>query len=141
MANKTISLSDEAEVSLEKKRKEDINFNLSAFVSMCLAKDFGRNGRTVEELNNEINKKKAQIQLLEAEIDGLLGQIKFIIDNNEKLKKEQEENIKYEQEKKDIEQFLANMTDADREEYKQGVKIGDFKGAVDYAKFKLGLER
>ena len=111
MGNRTIFLNDEAENSLENRRKQEIDFNLSAFVQAKLI-ETNEKKHDPALLSLEIERKKSQINLMKNEVDILEEQKRIVdIEKERKLKQEAEKKILNEQRyKEQVETYKKNMT-------------------------------
>lgn len=110
--NLNIYLNEDARISLENKKKNNPEFNLSAFVQSKLIEIDEEKQTDPELLKLEIEKKKSQITLLKNEVDILEEkERKLEVKREQKLKEEAEREVI--QEKKYHEQLETvknNMT-------------------------------
>ena len=132
---KTIYLDSEAIEFFDKKKKESPDFNLSAFISSCLKKDLHMDSISIEQLHQDIAKRKAQMQLIETEIEQIYLQIKEQTSKDSELTKSRAEQEIYDVMMKKLKEH--EWTDEEREEYKQGIKDKKWSGSVDYLKQKM----
>lgn len=114
MGLKTIHLDSEAEVSLEKIKKEDSSFNFSSWVSGHL-KDFRKKDESIEEKEFRLQKLDNECERIEIEKEQIKEEIV-------KLKIKKEEEIKDESKRIEKENFglmmnLELWTDIFMDEY------------------------
>lgn len=132
----TVYLTDEALNALNERKKKG-DFNMSSFVSSILLRNTGDDGQTIDICEQEINKRKAQIQLLESEIEDYILRIKKIKEESTKYKNEKEEELRDAEERTEIMYYIGSWTDEKDKEYRQGLKDKKWNGTVEYGRYKI----
>jgi len=148
MGNKTIFLDENAETILKKIKEQFPLFNFSSFIQEQL---YNYGGQKLDE--SAILKRISEAELLEKQAKDtiLFWQKKkeeFLIQQAMKEKAEQgkKEAEQKEMDRKrymlDIDAYLQGFKEDDKKwsEYQEGIKNGEWKGVVEYAKKKLGVE-
>ena len=138
---KTIYLSDDTIELLKKIKKEKQDFNLSNFVQAALFNSVGLGSEDVNKLYKKIADNKTQIEYLQNENIFHENRIKEIENKVRASEYEKLKEANYQQELKQLEDIIFNMSPEMLEEYKQGVKDNKWTSRVAYAREVLKREQ
>lgn len=101
MGNRTIFLDGDSELSLENIRKENPEFNLSAFIQTKLT-ETGNKDQNIDQLKITLADKTANILKLKSEVEIMENQLAKI-EAEEMTKEQEQEQEKLRQERKKVE--------------------------------------
>jgi len=140
MGTKNIFLDEESEEIL-KKLKENVNFNFSQYIQNHL-KSHSEDKLTPELVTEKISETKRAILSQEE----YLGKLNMTMDKINRQRKIIEERnigeIEHQSNMISIQDYLKDLKDNKEKwaEYQKGKSEGKWKGVVEFAKIKLGLE-